>query len=205
MANVITVPGFGRREAKANRRTALLAAAARLFAERGFNGVSMEDLGASVGVSGPALYRHFDSKQAVLAALLVGVSQELFDGGLEHAERAPGGELALRSLIEFHVRFALDNPHVIRVQDRDLDSLTDEDRRRVRRLQRKYVEIWVDVLSTMFPSIETGVLRVRAHAMFGLINSTPHTVSGKAASLSRNDVRDILESMAFDAVCSGIR
>src|SRR4051812_37147353 len=57
------------------RRAALLEAAAGLSAERGLNGVSIEALGSSVGVSGPAVYRHFSSKQAVLEALLIGVSE----------------------------------------------------------------------------------------------------------------------------------
>ncbi|MCU1554745.1 MAG: TetR/AcrR family transcriptional regulator, partial [Arthrobacter sp.] len=70
-----------RGRAKENRRQALLSAAASLFALNGFNRVSLEDLGAAAGVSGPAVYRHFPGKQAVLADLLVTVSQELLDGG----------------------------------------------------------------------------------------------------------------------------
>ncbi|MFT4229748.1 MAG: helix-turn-helix domain-containing protein, partial [Microbacterium sp.] len=71
-----------RDRAKANRQASLLREAARLFAEHGFNGVSLEDLGAAVGVSGPAIYRHFANKQAVLGAILTGVSRRLHDGGL---------------------------------------------------------------------------------------------------------------------------
>ena len=52
-------------------------AAASLFAVNGFNRVSLEDLGAAAGVSGPAVYRHFPGKQAVLGALLLTVSQDL--------------------------------------------------------------------------------------------------------------------------------
>lgn len=48
-----------RGQAKELRRLALLSAAAGLFAENGFNRVSLEDLGAAAGVSGPAVYRHF--------------------------------------------------------------------------------------------------------------------------------------------------
>ena len=56
---------------KAERRAELLAAAATLFADRGFAGVRLEDLGAAVGISGPAVYRHFPNKEAVLVELLV--------------------------------------------------------------------------------------------------------------------------------------
>lgn len=186
----------GRTEAKAQRREALLGAAARHFAERGFNGVSIEDLGTAVGMSGPAVYRHFESKQALLAAILIDVSRELLHGGTEVVERAPDGELALRALVEFHVRFALNNPDVIRVQDRDLDSLSEDDRHTVRALQRRYVELWVGILSRMQPATKVAELRIRAHATFGLMNSTPYS----GHELPHDELRDVLERMAFAAL-----
>ncbi|MET4639704.1 TetR/AcrR family transcriptional regulator [Mycetocola sp. 2940] len=186
----------GRTEAKAQRREALLGAAARHFAERGFNGVSIEDLGTAVGMSGPAVYRHFESKQALLAAILIDVSRELLHGGAEVVKRAPDGELALRALVEFHVRFALTNPDVIRVQDRDLDSLSEEDQHTVRALQRRYVELWVGILQRMQPQTSVAVLRIRAHATFGLMNSTPYS----GHELPYNELRDVLERMAFAAL-----
>src|SRR6218665_587741 len=100
-------PPTTRVRAKAERRTALLSQAARLFSDHGFDGVSIEDLGASVGVSGPAVYRHFASKQAVLAALLVGVSEGLLDGGHAVVDAADDASSALESLVRFHVDFAL--------------------------------------------------------------------------------------------------
>src|SRR4051794_4249192 len=107
-----------RGRAKAERRDALLSSAAQLFAGRGFDGVSIEDLGSSVGISGPAVYRHFASKQAVLAALLVGVSEQLLVGGQAVVSAAgTDAAAALRSLVRFHVDFALRDPDVIRVHD----------------------------------------------------------------------------------------
>ena len=58
------------------RRAQILAVAAELFAKHGYHGVSIADLGAAVGVSGPALYRHFPSKEALLAEMLVGILTE---------------------------------------------------------------------------------------------------------------------------------
>src|SRR5690606_23247692 len=164
-----------RTQAKADRRAMLLASAARLFAERGFDRVSIEDLGSAAGVSGPAVYRHFPSKQAVLAALLVEVSENLNEGGRRVVSAAGSDADALRELIRFHVDFATANPDVIRVQDRDLDSLADDDRHAVRTLQRGYVELWVSVLANLQPTTDPAELRIRAHATFGLINSTPHS------------------------------
>jgi AcrR family transcriptional regulator len=184
-----------RSRAKANRREALLAAAARLFAERGYNGVSLEELGAAAGVSGPAVYRHFEGKQALLGALLVGVSEHLSSGGQAVVAAAPDDAAALRALVQFHVDFALSNPDVIRVQGQDLGNLADDDRHAVRALQRTYVELWVEVLARLHPNVDTASLRIRAHAAFGLINSTPH-------SARTTDTRAILEQMALAGLAS---
>jgi AcrR family transcriptional regulator len=167
-----------RARAKADRRAALLSAAARLFAERGFGRVTLEDIGGAAGISGPAVYRHFAGKQAVLAAILLDASEGLLAGGREVIESHPDADAALRELVTFHVEFAVSNAAVIRVQDRDLDSLADPDSRRVRTLQRTYVELWVDVLARLDPAAQPGALRARAHAGFGLMNSTPHTGRG---------------------------
>lgn len=179
--------------AKADRREALLDAAAEQFAKRGFTRVSLEDIGAAVGVSGPAVYRHFDGKQAVLGALLVGVSEGLWTGGQAVVTEAPNDATALERLVRFHVDFALANADVIRVQDRDLDSLAADDKHSVRALQRSYVELWVEVLRGLRADEDVAALRTRAHAAFGLINSTPH-------SGSTRDTRGILERMALAAL-----
>lgn len=179
--------------AKADRRQAILDAAAEQFAQRGFTRVSLEDLGAAVGVSGPAVYRHFEGKQAVLGALLVGVSEGLSRGGRSVVDEAADAAVALAALVRFHVDFAMSNADVIRVQDRDLDSLTEGDRHSVRALQRSYVELWVDVLRLLRPDDERAALRTRAHATFGLINSTPH-------SGSTRETQSILERMALAAL-----
>lgn len=190
----------GRSLAKASRRAALLDAAAQLFAERGYNGVSIEDLGAAAGVSGPAVYRHFSGKPAVLAALLAGVSQDLLEGSRAVVAESPGPQQALRGLIEFQVDFALRNANVIRVQDRDLSSLADEDQETVRSLQRTYVEVWVDALAALEQQPDRTHLRRKAHAAFGLINSTPHSTHRRRSSKDTADLRQLLEEMAWAAL-----
>ena len=119
--------------------------------------MSIDGIGAAVGVSGPALYRHFPSKEGLLAEMLVGISEHLLAGGQERlaAEHADPDEL-LDALIAFHTDFALRQPELITVQDRDLANLPDAARRRVRGLQRAYVEIWVDALRRARPRGRRG-------------------------------------------------
>lgn len=246
--------GTSRDRAKAERRAALLAAAARLFAERGFDGVTLEDIGAAVGVSGPAVYRHVAGKQALLGAILVDVSERLLAGGRAATDAAQGtgttadtapsirgagaaaatgadtptatatadagvdtpsrrpadrrvdeslrgrthpASAPLHALVEFHVAFALAEAPVIRVQDRDLDRLSPDDRRTVRHLQNAYVDVWTEALAREFPDAESPAeRRVRALACFGLINSTPHSVRGVPDAR----VRPTLTRMALAAL-----
>ncbi len=161
-------------------REAMLRAAAGLFAERGFRGTSVEEIGAACGVSGPAVYKHFASKHDLLARLLVGVSERLLAGGQAVVTAAADDPLtALTGLVEAHADFALTDPDLIRIQGRDLASLSDVDRRQVRRLQRAYVELWAEVLCRLEPDLPSAVARLRAHAVFGLLNSTAYSGAGR--------------------------
>lgn len=160
------------------RREQILKEAARLFAERGFHGVGVDEIGAAVGISGPGLYRHFPGKDAMLAELLVGISERLLAGGqLRVTEDATSGdgspETLLDALIEGHIDFALDDRPLITLHDRELDRLRDTDRKRVRRLQREYVELWVEVVRARYPLLSESEARATVHAVFGLLNSTP--------------------------------
>jgi AcrR family transcriptional regulator len=180
---------------KAERRLLLVRAASRLFAERGFRAVSMEDLAAEAGVSGPAVYRHFASKEALLADLLIDVSEQLLEQGRQRATNASPIE-ALTSMVAFHTDFALRDRDLIRIQDHDFANLAAEDARTVSRLQRAYLEIWVGVLRRIDPTLSESVARTKIQAVFGLLNSTPHSASHRDAEATRS----ILESMAMDAL-----
>jgi|SRR5438874_1331504 len=160
-----------------SRRDEILDVAVGLFASRGYHGVSMDDIGAAAGVTGPALYHHFAGKEAMLVAALAPVSERLLEGGrirvAAHAGAPKAALEALEALVEFHVAFALANPAVIALHLHELDRLPDEPRRAIRRLQRLYVEVWVDVLTALRDELTAPEARVLAHAAFGLMNSTP--------------------------------
>jgi AcrR family transcriptional regulator len=157
-----------------SRRDEILDIAMTLFAARGYHGVSMDDIGAAAGVTGPALYHHFAGKEAMLAAALNPVSEQLLAGGRARLrDHAADPGLALRALVDFHVDFALNNPAVIALHLHELDRLPEEPRREIRRLQRLYVEEWVGALTALRRDLDPSEARVLAHAAFGLMNSTP--------------------------------
>jgi AcrR family transcriptional regulator len=183
---------------KSDRRLQLLSAAERLFAERGFLAVRLEDIGAAAGVSGPAIYRHFPNKESLLVELLVGISTRLLAGAREVRSRESDTAAALDGLIDFHLDFALGEPDLIRIQDRDLAHLPAAAQRQVRRAQRQYVEVWVGVLRELEPGLAEADARLMAHAAFGLLNSTPHSLKPAAGRAARS--RAVMRAMTVAAL-----
>jgi|ERR1700722_218660 len=180
------------------RREEILAAAAALFARRGSRGVTIDDIGAAVGISGPGLYRHFSGKEAMLSEMLVSVSERLLAEGSGRVVAAPDAGAALDALLDWHISFALSQPDLITVQERELSNVPGHAQRQIRRLQRLYVEEWVTVLSELSLLASPARLRTAVHAMFGLLNSTPHS----ATELAPDTMADLLRVMARAALAA---
>lgn len=171
-----------------------------LFARHGFLAVSIDDIGSGAGVSGPAVYRHFPSKEAILSELLVGISNYLKAGGGHIVEnwKATSSKEILVKLIDFHLSFAITESELIRIHDRDLGSLPVDARNRVRALQRAYVQRWVGVLTSM-SDLTRDEATVRVHAIFGMLNSTPYVVRRLPAEIIREQLRRAaLSSLEID-------
>jgi AcrR family transcriptional regulator len=145
-------------------------------------------------MSGPALYKHFVSKDAILADLLLGISQHLLTGGRAEVAGAADPHEALSALISFHLDFTLSAPDLIRVQDRDMANLGTEGKR-VRQLQRAYVEIWRSTLQETVQDLDAAGARARVQAVFGMLNSTPHSAAGSDPDWMRH----LLSAMATAA------
>ncbi|MDH6145590.1 AcrR family transcriptional regulator [Kitasatospora sp. GP30] len=185
------------------RRDQIRREAARLFAARGFLGVGVDEIGKAVGISGPGLYRHFPGKDAMLADLLIGISERLLDEGRRRSATAAGPAAALNALISGHVDFALDDSDLITLHDRELLHLKEEDRRRVRRLQREYVELWVATVRAAFPALAAPTAgpaaRAAVHAVFGLLNSTPHSLGVRPSAQAQPQAPSEVPSLTATA------
>jgi AcrR family transcriptional regulator len=178
------------------RQEEFLQVAAELFAERGYAGTTVDDVGSRLGVSGPAVYWHFASKEALLTEMLSGISARLLEGGTRCVEGAADGREALGALVAWQVAFALEHPELITVQARDLAHVPPPARLHIRRTQRLYVEQWVEALGELAPSIPVDRRRAAAHAAIGLINSTPYL----GERMDRRAVAGLLEAMALAAL-----
>lgn len=175
-----------RSAAKAERRVELLTAAAALMAERGFHSVRLDDVGAAVGVSGPALYRHFNGKPGLLTEVLVDISERLLTGGRRVLAEARSDDAAVDALIAFHVEFAFTETNLIRVQDRELLNLEDSGRARVAQLQREYLACWYEPVGRLRPELDSAGVQARCRAVVGMINASRHVVGRRLGEPTRD-------------------
>jgi AcrR family transcriptional regulator len=153
------------------RRQRILDATAELVAARGFHAVGVAEIGAAAGVTGSAIYRHFANKEEVLVALVERVVDELLRGARSVIRESSQADQALDALIRAHAEFAVRDRAIIAVYDQEIDNLPPDERRRLRRQQRIYVDLWTDVLAQLRRATERHAVVASVHAVFGLLNS----------------------------------
>lgn len=181
------------------RRQELIAAAARLFAARGYYAVTVDDLGEALGLSGPALYRHFPSKEALLVAVFDQVIEQQRDQIRVVVSEAPDPPSALEAMVRLHVRFAVEQRETMAVWRQEFHHLPEADSWRLRRAQRLYVEEWVHVIHELRPELNDAGVRALVHGVLGLLQSPSDFQSG----LADEGVMNLLMSMAVAAVFLG--
>nr|WP_020500793.1 TetR/AcrR family transcriptional regulator [Sciscionella marina] len=162
------------------RKQRILVAAADLLARNGYHSVGMADIGAAAGVTGAAIYRHFESKSAVLVALFDRVIDELLSKASEVVSADYSDQEALGLLVRDQVLFAIDERVLLQVYSREIHNLPEEDRRRLRRKQRLYLEEWVHIIAELRPDLIDSEVRTMVHAAISTIQSILDHESGLA-------------------------
>ena len=138
------------------RRKDVVRAAGRLFAESGYHGTSMRDLGEALGLLGSSLYSHIGSKNELLEEIVSDGVALCLDCSAK--VRAEGGtpEVQLRKLIVGHVQLVVDNLDTWVTFVNEYRFLPDTQRRRVIELRDAYQETFRVILSE---GIASGAFR----------------------------------------------
>jgi len=153
-----------------SRREKILTEATKLFAANGFSGVSTEDIGASVGITGPSVYNHFPAKSDILvAAMLRGDEWLRMDMNRAFAAATDPRD-GLNRLLAGYCAFVLDNPHLIGVLVSEAGHLPDGERHRTRAAQHAYIAEWVTLLREVHPQWDAVTARIRVQAAQTVIN-----------------------------------
>ena len=178
------------------RRAAILAAAAKLFRERGFRATSLDDIGAAAGVSGPAIYRYFSSKHDLLAVLIEEAAiawRQTVD--LVLSEDTPP-MVTLEHLIDAAVALELKNGNLRPLFHQERRMLDDNARRRMARIDRVTMAEWVHLLCEVQPSLTEEDARVAVVMIDGMLRS----VSTLHAGVSTERVARVLKHMTMGAL-----
>lgn len=154
------------------RRDAIVAAAADLFARHGYPAVGMDEIGAAAGVTGPAIYRHFESKAQVLAAVIDTIIDAVAADETRPAEAgatAPAAELSAR--IEQYATGVAGRRELMAIFVREVHHLPEDQAAALRQRQRDLVVQWRELLSAVHPAWSREQVRTGVHAVFGMLNA----------------------------------
>lgn len=151
-----------------SRERAILDAAAEAFYENGFHGVGVDGIGARAGMSGPSLYRHFSSKDEILATLLNEAMDELM-GATAPLHDEPQRDFA--RAVRHHLDFARSNRHLVNVYQREVRSLVDPWKRPFTRRRRRYTESWEALVARRRPDLDRSTVAAITQACLGSIFS----------------------------------
>lgn len=150
------------------REQQILQAAEKLFYERSFDGVGVDAIGKEAGVTGSAIYRHFGSKDEILAALFDQATDTLL---LRIGEALDDPREELTRLVHVHVEFAVSHQRLAGIWAREQRALTDSHERNFLRRQRRYTDRWIDCLDQCYPGHPREELVSTVRAMHALITS----------------------------------
>ena len=184
-------------------KTRLCEAAMEMFAEEGYEAVTLRALAEKLGCSHALPYRYFRDKQEIFAAVCA-LGFERFADALERAaEGVFDPEERLRVLAQAYFRFALREPHAYRI----MFELREPERPASAQYKVKEIRSWQALLQAVELAVQAGVLagdpNVVAHqfwaALHGLVSLHLAGKLGLGAT-----ARELLEPL-MDTLLAGAR
>lgn len=164
------------RPADESTRDSLIAGATELFAEKGFAGAGVDEIGSAVGIAGPSVYGHFSSKQDLLVAAMQRGAEVLLTETERVLDTPSKARAKLGALVDSYISLLNRDRFVIRVLLSEMNELPDDEREVARRQQRQYIATWVD-LYRQFTVADEDSARIRVQAVLLVVNDaiqTPH-------------------------------
>jgi len=151
----------------------ILAAAARLFATRGYTATTMNDVAAACGISKATLYHYVNDKQGLLLRITAGHVERLEALVLDVAARQLPPPALLRELILRFMQAYASAEDQHRVLTEDVKFLDAAERERVLAGQRRVLAAFAEAVATLRPDLGAAHLhKPLAMLLFGMINWT---------------------------------
>lgn len=188
-------------------REKIVRASLDLFAENGYEGTSIEEIGRKANITGPAIYRHFASKEDVLVAAYEYAGRGRF-AALDASVGLPPDE-ALEILLTSFVQFTFEMPQWTKLWLLERGGHFPANFKRATvGLQKRFSKRWEDVVAALRPDLDAKAAREIVHAVWSIMNGTvyfPSTMSAnnRAALLTEAARAVVLSTKQSGAIVSG--
>lgn len=156
---------------RVSRREALLSAAADLFDRQGYASVSMSDLGAAIGVTGPNVYSYFASKEDLLYATLTRGNDALQLELTFALRQATSSQDALSRAIQSFIDVSVRVPFSAEGIANSLLELPEHRREGLRQAQQEYLAEWIWLLRQSRPELREVEARILTQAALTMVGS----------------------------------
>lgn len=174
-----------------DRQAQILEAAARLFRDRGFHGVSVDEIGKEVGITGGALYHHYSGKDQILATLLMDAMDKVV---VETDKMFDDPQAELQFLVRHHARFAVANESLLAIYAHEHRALAEPWKRLFVRRVQEHARRWERAVARCYPDMAADDVSLAVQASIGLLHSV---VFWPNALLEREDIVDRLVAQVF--------
>lgn len=146
------------------RRQQIMAVAMRLFSERGYQGVGLNEVGIEAGLAGPSIYEHFDSKAAILLEAYDQAGAIVVAGVVEALSTAESADHALHRLAGSYAHACAANVALLTVTAQEDSWVPSTERPRLARRRREIEETWTSVLREVRPELTAADARLLVRA-----------------------------------------
>jgi len=178
-----------RRKRVTGRPERLLEAAIPLFARKGYAAVSIDDIGAAVGIAGPSVYNHFPSKHDILAEAMKRGHAQLSADLLAATRQGSDPDDVLRRVTNSYVDLALDQPDLIATLISESVHLNLDSGGRT--AQRAYIADWVTLVRARNPADFPTVARIKVQAAQMVANDIARAPALRRVPGLRATVREV--------------
>lgn len=151
------------------KRDAILARAARVFAEQGYERASMNRVAEACGVSKALLYHYHPSKESLLFDIIHGHLRKLV-AVMEQAPDDPDPKARLLNLVAALLDAYRDADAEHKLQLEALGALPPERQEEIRALERRLVAIMAEAVRKLHPALPPEQLKPAVMSLFGMLN-----------------------------------
>ncbi|MGA9702459.1 TetR/AcrR family transcriptional regulator [Pseudomonas sp.] len=168
-----------------------------LLASKGFSQVGMRELASSLGLSPGALYHHYPSKQELLFDLIEELYEELLAAVASVRRAAVKKPEKLNLLIQVHLRLHAEMPWHLRLAERDIGCLTEEQQQRLYRLREDYEGGLYMTLGAPVQTVDPQAVPI-ARIIANLLQCAPAWLTGLA--LNQHQQHEFLQDFLTTAI-----